>query len=205
MFLALDQASLARHAPLHRSMLLDRAQQFVVRHRWPLHLDAAGLEVDEYDDGAATYCVVAEGGRHLASARLRQAAQGCMVERSFPALWQPQLAAEMEITRFCASPSLSPDERLTAVSELLLGLCRHCQREGIQSFFGIVFPAMARALRQAGWPAEILGRTQAADGTLLLARWMPSEMVAWDIQERREFREEAWDRRRERAQERVAA
>jgi N-acyl-L-homoserine lactone synthetase len=205
MFFALDQIGLAGSARLHREMLLDRTQQFVVRHQWPLHLDAGGLEVDEYDDDAATYCVVSDGGRHLASVRLRRASAGCMVERHFPALWQPPLADEMEITRFCASPSLSPDERLAAVSDLLLGLCRHCQREGIASFFGIIFPAVARTLRQAGWPAEVLGRNQGAEGTLLLARWTPSEMVAWVIQERREFREEAWARRREAMQEPMAA
>ena len=53
-----------------------RAGQFVGRHGWPLRLDAEGLEIDEYDDGRATYCVVEEEGRHLASVRLRPAAIG---------------------------------------------------------------------------------------------------------------------------------
>ena len=196
MFFVLDQNGLAGNENLRRAMLVDRGRQFVERHGWPLHIDGAGLEVDEYDDLAATYCMVADARRHLASARLRPAGTGCMVERYFPGLWRPELGHHVEITRFCSSPSLTPDERLMAVSDLLLGLCRHCQREGIETFFGIVFPAMARALQQAGWPAEVLERMQCADGTLLLARWTPSEVVAWEIQERREFREEAWARRR---------
>ena len=87
-----------------------------------------------------------------------------MVERYFPNLWRPDLGDSVEITRFCASPRLTPDERLTAVSDLLLGLCRHCQRERIETFFGIVFPAMARALQQAGWPAELLAQKQGGYG-----------------------------------------
>jgi N-acyl-L-homoserine lactone synthetase len=196
MFFAFDQDHLCGEANLRRAMLVDRGQQFVGRHRWPLRLDSAGLEVDEYDDVDATYCVVAEGCRHLASARLRPAARGCMVEQYFPGLWRPELRASVEITRFCCSPALTPDERLTAVSELLLGLCRQCQREGIESFFGIVFPAVARMLQQAGWPAKLLRQAQGDKGILLLAQWTPSEMVAWHIQERRELREEVWARRR---------
>ena len=205
MFVALNQDFLAERSILRRAMFVDRGRQFVERHRWPLYVDTSGLEVDEFDDHQTIYCLVAEGARHLASARLRRAAQGCMVERHFPALWRPELADGVEITRFCCSPTLTPDERLTAVSELLLGLCRHCQSEGIESFFGIVFPTMARALQQAGWSAQILGQMRDAPGALLLAKWTPSDMVAWDIQEKREFREEAWARRRRATREPVAA
>jgi N-acyl-L-homoserine lactone synthetase len=205
MFFGLSYDQLTQRDGLRRTMFLDRGRQFVERHRWPLRLDATGLEIDEYDDREATYCVVTEGSRHLSSARLRPAARGCMVERYFPNLWRPDLGDSVEITRFCASPRLTPDERLTAVSDLLLGLCRHCQRERIETFFGIVFPAMARALQQAGWPAELLAQKQGATGTLLLARWTPSEMVAWNIQERRELREEAWARRRRAVQGPMAA
>lgn len=205
MFFALDQSRLSADPGLRRTMLMDRGRQFVGRHRWRLSLDAFGLEMDEYDDPAATYCIVAEGERHLASVRLRQAANGCMVERHFPGLWRPELAGGLEITRFCASPLLTPDERLTAVSELLLGLCRHCQREEIGSFFGVVFPAVARTLQHAGWPAEVMQRMEGSEGTLLLARWTVGEMVAWTIQERRELREELWARRRAAARELMVA
>ena len=200
MFHAVDQASLGEMDTLRRSMFVDRARQFIGRHKWSLNLDASGFEVDEYDDALTTYCVVAAGGRHLASVRLRPAATGCMVDRHFPALWNgnaARLRNGVEITRFCASPALSPDDRLTAVSDLLLGLCRHCQRRGIENFFGVVFPSVARVIKQAGWPAEILSAIQDPSGTLLLSQWVPSDLVVWDIQERRELREELWARRRE--------
>ena len=205
MFFAFDQIQLSEKSALRRSMFVDRGRQFVERHRWPLKVDEAGLEVDEYDDAAATYCVVAELERHLASVRLRPARAESMVERHFPALWQADLREGVEITRFCAAPELTPDAQLTAVSDLLLGLCRHCQGVGIGSFFGVVFPAVARALQRAGWRGEVLNQARRAEGTLLLARWTPSDLVAWDIQEKRELREESWARRRAAAEELLVA
>jgi acyl-homoserine lactone synthase len=181
-------------------MFQHRTDQFVDRHGWPLHLDAEGLEIDQYDDDAATYCIVEQDGRHIASVRLRPAAAGCMVDDHFPELRMPgqSLRKGVEITRFCAAPGLSPDARLTAVSDLLLGLCRHCQRNGIGNVFGVVFPAVARVIRQSGWAGALLNEIDGADGRLLLMQWTPSERVAWTIQERREFREEVWARSRDR-------
>jgi N-acyl-L-homoserine lactone synthetase len=179
-------------------MLSHRAGQFVRRHGWPLQLDVEGLEIDEYDDEQATYCLVEEEAKHLASVRLRPAKKGCMVQDHFPDLWRDarKLRRGIEITRFCAAPGLAPDDRLTAVSELLLGLCRYCQRTAIHSFFGVVFPSAARVIRQAGWTGTVVNEMRAAEGSLLLMQWTPSEMVAWTIQERRELREEVWGRRR---------
>jgi acyl-homoserine lactone synthase len=181
-------------------MFANRAEQFVGRHRWPLRIDGDGLELDEYDDNLATYCVVEEEGWHLASVRLRPGASGSMVEHHFPELARgrmAQLRDAVEITRFCAAPGLGADDRLTAVSDLLLGLCRHCQRAGIARLFGVVFPQMVRVIRQAGWPGKILSRMQEGDATLLLVEWVPGDLVAWGIQERRELREELWEHRRQ--------
>lgn len=199
MFFAVEQADLTEISETCRSMFMHRAGQFVRRHGWPLRLTADGLEIDEYDDEHATYCMVEEQKRHLASVRLRPAMAGCMVEAHFPELWLrgQGLRGAVEITRFCAAEGLGPDERLTAVSELLLGLCRHCQRAGIDSIFGVVFPAVARVIRQAGWTGTVLNDMRGVEGHLLLVQWVPSDLVAWTIQERRELREEIWARRRE--------
>ena len=105
-------------------------------------------------------------------------------------VFRSRLRDGVEITRFCAAPDLSPDRRLIAVSELLLGLCRHCRRSGIDSFFGVVFPTVARVFRQSGWPAVVLGEARQGSDILQLAEWTPSEIVAWDIQERRAARED---------------
>jgi N-acyl-L-homoserine lactone synthetase len=199
MFHVIDHQQLSRMDEVYYSMFTDRAQQFVARHKWSLRLEPTGFEIDEYDDCLTTYCVVEEGGRHLASLRLRPASAGSMVEKHFPSLWkglEARLGDGFEITRFCAAPALSPDRRLTAVSDLLLGLCRHCQRTGIQRLFGVVFPSGARVIRHAGWPALVVKDSEDGRGTLQLAEWRASERVAWDIQERREFREEIWCQRK---------
>jgi N-acyl-L-homoserine lactone synthetase len=204
MFFAADHAALAEAPEIRRSMLADRAEQFVARHKWPLRLDASGLEIDEYDDALTTYCIVADRHRHVASLRLRPASAGSMTEQHFPGLWRglgTKLSGGVEITRFCSAPGQSPDERLTAVSDLLLGLCRHCQRSGIGGVFGVVFPAVARVIKQAGWPGVVLNTARDASGTLLLAEWIPTDLVAWNIQEQRELREEIWARRRRAAAE----
>lgn len=192
--------SLSLDTELANSMFRDRALQFVERHRWELPARSDGLEVDQYDDAAATYCVVEQDNRHRASLRLRPAAAGSMAEQHFPALWDGQendLADTLEVTRFCAAPALSPIERIDAISDLLLGLCRHCQRSGIERFFGVVFPQAARTIRQAGWAPEFLNKTTDSRGTLILAQWRVDPFTAWTIQERREFREEAYHRRSE--------
>ncbi len=160
MFLAVDRTELALMPLLCHSMFSDRASQFVARHGWALDLDAAGLEVDEYDDTLATYCIIEGEHRHRASVRLRTAATGSMVEHHFPELWRTDLSERVEITRFCAAPDLGLEDRLTAVADLLLGLCRHCQRTGIRSIFGVVFPAVARVIRQAGWAGEVLAQQE---------------------------------------------
>lgn len=199
MFHALDLKSLEAKANVHSSMFTDRARQFVARHQWPLKLSPAGFEIDEFDDTCTTYCVVEERGRHQASLRLRPADAGSMVERHFSPMWrgfEDRLRGGTEVTRFCASPAMSSEERSSSVSDLLLGLCRHCQRADIGTFFGVVFPPVARVIKQAGWEPTIVCRMQDSRGVLLLAEWSASERVAWNIQERREASERSFSERR---------
>ncbi len=203
MFHAVARSSLSRMEAVRETMFTHRALQFVGRHHWPLRLAAGGLEIDEFDDDLTTYCIVEEDGQHLASLRLRPARGGSMVERHFPALRERaggRLHGGVEVTRFCAAPDLESERRLTAVADLLLGLCRHCQRSGIPGVFGVVFPTAARVIRQAGWPGQVLAESRDHRGTLQMMEWIADERVAWDIQERREFREELWRRRNEEIQ-----
>ncbi|MFT3972053.1 MAG: acyl-homoserine-lactone synthase [Amaricoccus sp.] len=183
MFLAIDGSDLNSMPMLRRSMFVDRADQFVHRHGWPLPLDAGGLEIDEYDGSGTTYCMMMREGRHLASVRLRPEAAGSMVERHFPALWREEFRNGTEITRFCVSPRVRSDPRSTLVPELLLGLCRHCQRAGIDSVFGVVFPSVLRVIKQAGWSGSVHAKSEDKRNALLLVEWIPSSIVAWRLQE----------------------
>lgn len=191
MFYAMSSETLLTHANLRASMLRDRAHQFVTRHHWRLCVDAKGFELDEYDDDATTYCMVENNGRHAASLRLRAEEDGSMVEAHFPELWNESgehLKNTAEVTRFCASPSLAGECRDAAISDLLLGLCRYCIREDIPSFFGVVFPSVARVLASLGWRPEIRSKAKHDGLTLFLCEWRASEFVAWDIQEALERR-----------------
>lgn len=173
---------------LRESMLLDRSLQFVQRHRWALELDKNGLEQDEYDDKASTYCIASTNGRHDASIRIRSESDGSMVEKHFPSFWnlaKNDLIGSYEVTRFCTSPNLTSQKRNTAVLDVLLGLCRHCLRNQIESFFGVVYPSVQRTLKKYGWPGQALLRSnERGSRSMLLCRWDANEAIAWDLQER---------------------
>lgn len=196
MFSVVSQEQLGELPAIRTSMLFDRGQQFVERHQWSLAQNECGLEIDEYDDTHTTYFIVSSAERHCASVRLRPARAGCMVQKHFPELWDDELKNNFEVTRFCASPMLNQNDRFNCVSDLLLGLCRYCQSDGIGSFFGIVFPPIMRVLNQAGWPAQPLRRLPSWEGVYVLAQWTASDRIAWNIQERRELREEGRARQR---------
>jgi acyl homoserine lactone synthase len=193
MFLVLNQNGLASRPLVRRTMFLDRARQFVARHRWPLSLDGSGCEVDEFDDEWTTYCVVVEGERHLASARLRPASKGSMVERHFSQFTLSdveRLRTGSEVTRFCTSVTLTAEDRIQAVSDLLLGLCRHCQSSRIPSFFGVVFPAASRVFKLAGWEGLELAKARLNGGVAIMKEWHATELASWEIQEARARRED---------------
>ena len=198
MFEILTAEELRTRPALAASMFRTRAAQFAERHKWAVRVDSNGWELDEYDDSRALYCVVHNGERHLASLRLRPTDDRSMLEDHFAALWESSralLSTSVEVTRFCADQNGDAAKRQLAVFDLLLGLCRYCVSNQIRGIFGIVFPAVARNLRTCGWAPETIGIDRQEAGTLLLAEWQASEFVAWDIQEKRERRENALSQR----------
>jgi acyl homoserine lactone synthase len=191
MLKVLDHSKLALHPRLTDSMLRDRATQFVERHGWNLPLARDGREVDEFDAPGTLYCILEEHGRHLASVRLRPAQKGSMVERHFQPLWDtfgPELHPGWEVTRLLLAPKGCGQDVL---GELLIGLCGLCLQHGIKSFFGVVFPSVARVLSRAGWPPRVLGRQERNGETLLLASWQATHIVHWTLQARQDERQRA--------------
>jgi acyl homoserine lactone synthase len=189
----LDHSGLAHCPQLVDSMLRDRAAQFVDRHGWSLSLGPDGREVDEFDAPGTLYCILEEDGRHLASVRLRPARDGSMVERHFQPLWDafgPELHSSWEVTRLLLAPGRAGQN---ALGELLIGLCGLCLRQGISSFFGVVFPSVARVLSRAGWAPQVLGRLERDGETLLLASWQATHLVHWTLQARQDGRLQAAD------------
>ncbi len=187
MYQVYTTASLQRFPSLRRSMFSDRRSQFIDRHNWALGCKTNGLECDDFDDCAASYCISSQRNRHYASIRLRDERNGSMVERCFAPLWhsaRDRLKNAHEVSRFCAAPHLSPSERQDAVRDVLLGLCRHCIGSGIDRFFGVVYPGVYKTIMRYGWHGEIvLDPTQKGSRRLLLCEWRPSEAIAWALQE----------------------
>lgn len=182
----LDHEDFDRFARLRDSMFRDRAAQFIARHQWDLPLAPGGHEVDEFDGPGTLYCVIEEGMRHVASVRLRAARDGSMVERHFAPLWDrfaPELRDKWEVTRLLVAPN--PGGK-GMIGELLIGLCELCLRRSIPSFFGVVFPAVARTLARAGWAPRVLGRMEHGGQDLLLCVWEATHVVHWELQTRHE-------------------
>jgi acyl homoserine lactone synthase len=188
MLRVLDYDDLARHGRLADSMLRDRAAQFVERHKWDLPFSPDGRELDGFDAPGTLYCILEERNAHLASVRLRAARDGCMVERHFRPLWSvfgPDLRDGWEVTRLLLAPGRAGK---VSIGELLIGLCGLCLQRDIPSFFGVVFPSVARVLTRAGWPPRILGRLERDGETLLLGTWEATHLVHWTLQARQERR-----------------
>jgi N-acyl-L-homoserine lactone synthetase len=184
MFQVMSHSALIAAGPLRESMLRHRALQFVERHGWSLPL-SGGFEIDEFDGPGTDYAVTAEGPRHVASVRLRHAANGSMLERHFPVFWRRHAGALRElheVTRLCTAPRAASEWRREALGELLVGLCGHCLAVGKERFFGVVYPSVARSLDRAGWRPEIIDRAEIQGESLVLATWTASHRIYWDLQ-----------------------
>lgn len=192
MFRVLEFEEICQQHVLRASMLAHRTDQFVARHRWPLETDRFGVEVDEYDAPGTQYCVVERYGHHLASLRLRPARAQSMTETAFHELWDAadgKIQGSTEVSRLCYAPGLTAMEQFDALSDLALGLCRHCSAAGVTSIFGVVFPAVLKLMKRIAWPPNVLGQCQSPTGPLLLVEWQASEFMVWELQERRAERE----------------
>ena len=187
MFEALAHAELQRRTRLRRGHHLDRTRQFAERHCWPMRVGEDGLESDDFDGDGTTYCMVHVADDHLASLRLRRAADGTMLEQAFAPVWTRHAAAlkdAVEVTRLCSGRYLDETQRRRATVELLLGLCRHGRSTGQEALFGIVYPGVARAIQRAGWECQVVDQFERDGRTIVLATWECSALADWRLQDR---------------------
>ena len=139
MFEALAHAELQRRTRLRRGHHLDRTRQFAERHCWPMRVGEDGLESDDFDGDGTTYCMVHVADDHLASLRLRRAADGTMLEQAFAPVWTRHAAAlkdAVEVTRLCEIDLAEITETLARASgfegvEDLMALARHGRGERV--------------------------------------------------------------------------
>lgn len=147
---------------LTQSMHLHRYDQFCNRLNWNLPVGKSKLEKDQFDDGKSNYIIVSEGGSHLGSFRLRDAADGTMIEQCFCSsllktvnFIQENRANTIEITRLVSSPALNPRERKRVRKFLLAALQNELCKRPNHFFVAVVSAPILRLLFCQKVPLEL--------------------------------------------------
>ncbi|MBO9695943.1 MAG: autoinducer synthase [Sphingopyxis sp.] len=158
---------------LLRSMFEARKHVFVDLLKWDLPVLANRFEVDQFDDGHATYLIVTDAdGHHLASARLLTTTRPALLDSLYPDLVDGDVPAGpgvVEITRFCLSRGIGARLRREARDRLLVGLVDHARANDIQRYTGVAEVAWFEQIRTFGWDCAALGSPRLHDGRRLVS------------------------------------
>ena len=136
--------NLAKFPVLQDSMFRDRADQFVRRLGWDVHVDQYGWEHDEYDMLNPLYVICeSREGKHLGSMRFLPTTGRNMIEDHFSHLLNGGMIADPKIwecTRFCLGSDAGPKtagQLMAAGGEILRGF-------GLGGFAGVFDQRMVR-------------------------------------------------------------
>ncbi|MBV7408031.1 acyl-homoserine-lactone synthase [Maritimibacter sp. DP1N21-5] len=166
---------LVRFPDLARSMFTDRAEQFARRLGWPVEMNTAGEERDEYDALNPLYVIWERpDGRHGGSMRFLPTTGRTMVNDHFahinnghriesPFIW--------ECTRFCLSPQA---DRRASVA-LALGAGEVMAAMKLQHFVGVFDARMERIYRLMGLEPDVLGRVGEGRDRIGVGLWSMEE------------------------------
>lgn len=156
--------------PALRAMFGARKRVFVDLLGWDVPVLDGRYEVDRFDDARAEYLIVANGGRHAASARLLQTTRPHILDTLFPQLCAgepPRGAGVREVTRFCLDPAVGARARREARNALVSGLVEHALAAGIQTYTGVAEMAWLQQILAFGWRCRPLGLPRPVGGRLL--------------------------------------
>lgn len=144
-----------------RAMFEDRKSVFVDLLKWDLPVLDGRFELDQFDNEAATYLIIAdEAGDHLGSARLLPTDRPHILATLFPYLCAstpPSGPTVFEITRFCLSRRQKSAERLRTRNELVSALAWYALDVGIRTYTGVAEIAWLQQILAFGWKCEPLG------------------------------------------------
>jgi acyl-homoserine lactone synthase len=150
-----------------------RKRVFVDLLKWELPILADRFEVDQFDDGRATYLIVADQHRrHLASARLLETTRPALLDSLFPDLVDglpPQGSDVLEITRFCLSREAGAQGRRIARDTLLVGLAQFALSNGVRVYTGVAELPWFQQIQTFGWDCRALGQSKDHNGRRLTA------------------------------------
>ena len=170
-------ADLYRLPSVAASMFRDRAMQFKERLGWAVEVDEYGHEFDAYDDLNPLYVIMQnERGEHLGSGRLLPTTGRTMLNDHFADLTNGvtiQSPLIWETTRFCVSPRIVSDRKLsiTTPAALLWAGCEIALRSGVEFYAGVFAEPMLRVYKAAGWTPEVLGSRYTPEGTICAGLW----------------------------------
>ncbi len=173
MVIIVNQSNRAQEHVALRSMFEARKQVFVDMLKWDVPVLAGRFEVDQFDDGAATYLIVTDNQRrHLASARLLATTRPALLDSLYPELCEgavPRGRDIIEITRFCLSPGIGARRRREARDRLLIGLVEFARANAVRIYTGVAEWDWFCQIRTFGWACRALGAPRECDGRLLTA------------------------------------
>lgn len=153
-----------------QAMFATRKRVFVDLLGWDVPVLEGRFEVDQFDDARAEYLIVANGGRHAASARLLDTTRPHILDTLFPQLCAgdvPRGPRVREITRFCLDPAVGALARREARNVLVSGLVAHALEAGIDTYTGVAEIAWLQQILAFGWRCRPLGLPQLVDGRML--------------------------------------
>lgn len=177
-FIYADQ--LNAYPRLRDTMFRDRAEQFSVRLKWDVTVDANGFERDEYDDVNPIYVIYElPDGTHGGSMRILPTTGPTMINDHFlhltdgvaiqsPLIW--------ECTRFCLSPRA--DSKVAGA--LMLAGAEFGVASGLTHSVGVFDARMTLVYRRLGWTPEVLGQEGEGRSAVAVGLW-PMEA---DLRER---------------------
>jgi N-acyl-L-homoserine lactone synthetase len=152
-------------------MFAARKRVFVDLLGWQVPVIANRYEIDQFDDGHATYLILTDrSGEHLASARLLPTDRPHILGDLYPDLVEggvPAGPATMEITRFCLDRRLTARERRAARNGLVTALARHAIDAGIACYTGVAELGWLQQILAFGWRCRPLGLPQRHANALL--------------------------------------
>ena len=156
-----------------RAMFSARKSVFVDLLKWDVPVIDDAYEVDQFDDGHATYLVLTDAaGHHMASARLLPTLRPHILDSLYATLCEqmpPRAAGTYEITRFCLDRALSARARRRARDTLVVALAEHALANAIESYTAIAEIGWFQQILAFGWRCTPLGLPRVCDGRTLAA------------------------------------
>lgn len=179
-----------RH-PALREMFEARKQVFIDLLGWDVPVIEGRYEVDQFDDGEATYLIVPDAhGGHAGSARLLATTRPHILDSLFPqlcAVTLPRGPDVFEITRFCLARAQGAAARLETRNRLVSGLVDYALDNDVRTYTGVAELGWLQQILAFGWDCRPLGLPVRLAGRMLGALRIditpetPAELMASGI------------------------